>query len=354
MTVQERLATEVAGLEKRKPNGASKAHKDVTAALTNVESIGIQTEVGTASHPDVAQQISGQPESSAVKAVTVTVCSVSVQTDAAAGGPELCCTSMQTEADPLAIQLADERALHDASQSRLECLSREVEQAQADYSVLHQMLTAKQAELLSAPQRVQALETEQLDHRELVQAQQLELQESKQRLEQLTQCLQQNAHTHAEALQYKQQSARFEQQAKDSTTALQDVVAEKQRLTQEIAKANADHAARQQQQASQLDSLSEELSAAQQRLADFDKACCTLHSLLVPSAAAAALDEASVMSPDSLVQLVTSLLEGARAVQVQMQEELIALTTAHATEVQLLRCVTLACPDFMYLLCKVS
>ncbi|KAI4202515.1 MAG: hypothetical protein LQ350_002458 [Teloschistes chrysophthalmus] len=244
---------------------------------------------------------------------------------------------MQTEADPLAIQLADERALHDASQSRLKCLSREVEQAQADYSVLHQMLTAKQAELLSATQRVQALETERVEHRALMQAQRLELQDLRERIEQLTQCLQQNAHAHAEALQYKQQSARFEQQAKDSTAALQDFMAEKQRLTDIIAKTAADHAALQQQQASQLSSLSAELSAAQQRLADFDKACCTLHSLIVPSAAAAALDKASAMSPDSLVQLVTNLHEGAKAVEVQMEEQLIALTIAHATEAQLLR-----------------
>lgn len=327
--LQERLAAEVAALDRSKPTGASKSRKDATAV-----SASMQTDCGV---PDTAciaasnagratlQNIGMQTDSSSTAAAMQ---DGSVQTGSSLCIADMLCSSMQTDPDPLLIDLSSARNQLERHNSEL-CKSKQVtEQFQGERCLLEQQLACSKAEVHSLTEQLHSVKAFHLSLTAVLKDRSAGLHEQQQHCKELAldfKGLEQQQLVEVSS-QLLQKAARYQQQAEEATAAAASKSAELLALQQRV---------------SQLDNLSTELSAAQERLAQFENACCTLWNQTVNLSATSGSDTACHMLPDGLVELGERLKQETTAMKAQMMEQVgrqvKELQTVHSAEMQQLR-----------------
>lgn len=275
---QERLAVEVAALDKAKPAGVSKGCKGNIAAAASMQGVGIQTN-------SVALQTETRYPAADSNPSPADLQSTGVQTDSNSDALEMCNISMQTDSDSLQLELADLKVQLEAAsseivtwagdsqqlmvhQTQLKVLSQEIQELQADKLGTIQKLSACQDELLRVTQEMQMLRAEQLTMTSLLATKEGQLHDLQQNCNQQVCAMESNMQGHSQISEQHRSQIHFYEQA---------FVQLAHKLRDTMAAHSANISAAQQQADGHLSSKSVHLSTAQQHLAHFDSLYSKLH-----------------------------------------------------------------------------
>ena len=276
---QERLAVEVAALDKAKPAGVSKGCKGNIAAAASMQGVSIQTN-------SVALQTETRYPAADSNPSPADLQSTGMQTDSNSDAFEMCNTSTQTDSDSLQLELADLKVQLEAAssenltlagdsqqlmvhQTKLKVLSQRIQELQADNLGTIQKLSVCQDELLSVTQEMQMLKAEQLTMTSLLATKEGQLHDLQQHCNQQVCAMESNMQGHSQiSEQHRSQINFYEQAFVQLAHKLRDTMAQWH---------SANISAAQQQADGHLSSKSVHLSTAQQHLAHFDSLYSKLH-----------------------------------------------------------------------------
>lgn len=309
VSVQERLAAEVAALEKGKPVGGNKAGKGARTVSASVQSTGMQTESEANPSEGPGSDINGI-------AVTASLQNNGVQTDIISVAVKLHSISMQTETDPVHLELSSLKTQLAESQSELDRSSSDMLLVQSEKLSAMQAVSLCQKQLRSLTQEVQTLRAEALIITSVIASRDNELQD-----------LRQQCDHQAHVIQRKEQQVAdvAEQMQGQIDICVQHLAQQAHRLQAALVIKSAELAATQQNNAEEQSACASHSAAAQQHIACFESLYSTLRHC--------AVNRTDAELPDALFSLV--------AVMTQLEEEVAqmaqALQAAHAAEVQQLR-----------------
>ena len=309
VSAQERLAAEVAALDKGKPVGASKAGKGARKVSATVQSTGTQTESEANPSEGPGSDINGS-------AVTASLQDSGGQTDSTVVALRVHSISMQTETDPVHLELSSLKTQLAECQSELDRSNSDMLLVQSEKLSAMQAVSLCQKQLRSLTQEVQMLRAEALITTSVIADRHYELQGFRQQCEHHALVIQRNEQQVADVT---------EQLQGQIDTCVQHLLQQAHRLQAALVLKAAELAATQQNNAEEPSASANHSAAAQQHIARFESLFSTLRHCTVNRTVAELPDASS-----SLVAVMTQLEE-------EVGQVAQALQAAHAAEVQQLR-----------------